>query len=504
MEPSSNSKQSGKDIGVAENGPSTTKTESQDPIQSAMGHFGKWHLIICAAIFLLKLPGAWHQMSIIFLAPPVVFQCANASIDKCSADCPQILYDRAIFSETIITQWNLICDKSQLANTSQTIFMLGILCGSMIFGSWADKHGRRSPLVAAVIIQLLTGVSTAFVPWFWLFCALRFVTAMATGGTLVVSFVLIMELIGEKWRELVSIIYHVPFNVGYATLPLFAYFLRDWHYFQFAVSIASVVLLSYYWLVPESPRWLFTIGRVNEAAYVLEKAATVNKLPTQSIRDHLIDHSKRQQANAVSQARGTISDLLRTPNMRKKTICICFNWFAVGLSYFGVALYIGQSAGDIFMNVSLSAVTSIPGSLLPIFTMRVIGRRNSLIVSSMGAGICMILVAVFPKWQVILASLAMICTSMAFPTTYLYSGELFPTIVRNQGIGIASMMARIGPMVAPFIISLKLVAPALPPIVLGIMPVISAVSLLMLPETRGHPLPATIEDGEAFGKKVQV
>lgn len=41
------------------------------------------------------------------------------------------------------------------------------------------------PLVVAVIVQLITGVATAFVPWFWLFCVLRFITAVATGGTMV-------------------------------------------------------------------------------------------------------------------------------------------------------------------------------------------------------------------------------------------------------------------------------------------------------------------------------
>lgn len=48
-----------------------------------------------------------------------------------------------------------------------------------------NRCGRRGPLVAAVFIQLISGVATAFVPWFWLFCLLRFITALATGGTMV-------------------------------------------------------------------------------------------------------------------------------------------------------------------------------------------------------------------------------------------------------------------------------------------------------------------------------
>lgn len=460
----------------------------------------KWHLMICLLIFLLKIPGAWHQMNIIFLAPPVTFQCVNGTFDKCTTDCPKLLYDRSVFSETIITEWNLVCDRSQWANTSQTIFMLGILVGSILFGSWSDKCGRRQPLVTAVIIQLIAGVSTAFAPWFWLFCTLRFITAMATGGALVVGFVLMMELVGDNWREPISILFHLPHNIGYALMPLIAYYLRNWRSFQFAVSIVSVVMLSYYWLLPESPRWLFTVGRVDEAAVVLEKAAAVNKLPTQQIRDRLDEHTKRRVAAAVSVARGTFVDLVRTPIMRKRTICICFNWFALGLVYFGVALYVGQSDGNIFANVAMSATMTAPGAMMPILIMRIIGRRNTLFLTTMIAGIAMVLVAVFPQWQVILASVSLFTSCMAFPTTYLYSGELFPTVVRNQGIGIASMLARIGPMIAPFIISLKVFAHEIPPIVLGGVSIVSAVMVLTLPETRGLPLPATIEDGEALGR----
>lgn len=58
-------------------------------------------------------------------------------------------------------------------------------------------------------------------------------------------------------------------------------------------------------------------------------------------------------------------------------------------------------------------------------------------------------------------------------------------VVRNVGIGTASMIARIGSMVAPFILSLKEVSPVYPAIILGVMPLVGAVLVLLLPETQG-------------------
>lgn len=312
-----------------------------------------------------------------------------------------------------------------------------------------------------------------------------------------------MELIGTQWRELISVLYQVPFNLGHLTLPLFAYFLRDWRGLQLALSLPSIVLVSYYWLVPESPRWLFTSGQTEKSAEVLQKAARVNKLPTETIRMDLEKYS--QAANTSSNvARGNIIDLVRTPNLRKKTICMCFNWFVCGLSFFGIAQYIGQMKGDIFSNVAISAALELPGTFLCIYTMKRFGRKRTLLASNTLTAISMLLIAVKPEWQVELASVALVGMSISFPTVYLYAGELFPTVVRNIGVGTASMIARIGSMLAPFLLEMKSIQECLPPIVFCVISLIGAGLVLYLPETRGEPLPATIEDAENFGKKRDV
>lgn len=83
-------------------------------------------------------------MGIIFLAPPVDFSCvapenSTALLDKCDTRCAGHEFNRSVFTETIATEWDLVCEKGQLPNLSQTIFMLGILTGNCIFGSMADK-----------------------------------------------------------------------------------------------------------------------------------------------------------------------------------------------------------------------------------------------------------------------------------------------------------------------------------------------------------------------------
>lgn len=126
----------GKQIDAA----ATAASSQSDPIQHAMGQFGKWHFLVCGIIFLLKFPVAWHQMSIIFIAPNVDSHCVNPNVtDECSVECPYHDFDKTIFTETIQSTWDLVCDRSQWANMSQTIFMFGILVGNIMFGTLADK-----------------------------------------------------------------------------------------------------------------------------------------------------------------------------------------------------------------------------------------------------------------------------------------------------------------------------------------------------------------------------
>lgn len=314
-----------------------------------------------------------------------------------------------------------------------------------------------------------------------------------------------MEIIGIRYRELISVMFHVPFNLGHLTLPLFAYFLRDWKHLQIALSVPSIILISYYWLVPESPRWLFTVGRVDESVAVLTKAAKYNRLPTENIA---IDLAALKKDSTPSSSKGNIWDLLRTPNMRIKTLAMWFNWFVCGLAFFGVSQYVGQIGGDIFTNVAISAAVQVPGTLISIYTMRRFGRRNTVVGANLFTGVAMLTIAVLPAdatlAKLICASCGIIGMNISFPTVYLYSSEIFPTVVRNIGVGSSSMVARIGTMLAPFVASLALSSPILPPIIFGSVPIAGALVVMLLPETNGTALPETLEDGERFGKKEKV
>lgn len=503
------------------------QTQDQDAVVRAAGPWGRWQARQAVLLALLKLPIAWFQLAILFLAPPHPFWCEGSppsleeqtvpKTDACHKydfdaeqyePCQHWEYNRTVFQETIISEWDLVCgNKRHMANVAQMVLMFGVLVGNVFFGAAADKWGRRVPLMVAIVLQAAAGVATAFVPWLAAFMALRFVVAVATGGTMVVSFVICMEIVGGPWRTVVPILYQIPFSVGVSFMAGLAYFLPHWRDFQLALGLCSVPFIAYYWLIPESPRWLLAVGRDQEAIAILEDAARANGRDESEAKAALLQCKTRDGADAAVSNPGLLG-LLRTPRLRRNSLCLFFTWFVVGLGFFGFSQFQGQIGGDIYVNVALSGLISIPGPIICAYMVRVLGRRACILASllmSSAASLLIIAVplGVFPgDWpRSLLAGLAVLGMSITFPALYLYSGELLPTVVRNVGLGASSMCARVGSMAAPFVLALGAYGDYVPLVTLGGMPLIGVLLMLPLPETRDCVLPDSLQDGENFCRR---
>lgn len=108
-----------------------------DLIQRITGGFGRYQLGLCLVVFCTKFFVAFHQMAILFLAPKVSFSCGLNGTETCP--CADPVYDTSLFTRSIIMEWDLICDRRWLTSFTQTIFQLGVLLGSVIFGMASDR-----------------------------------------------------------------------------------------------------------------------------------------------------------------------------------------------------------------------------------------------------------------------------------------------------------------------------------------------------------------------------
>ena len=110
------------------------------------------------------------------------------------------------------------------------------------------------------------------------------------------------------------------------------------------------------------------------------------------------------------------------------------------------------------------------------------------------------LVAADAVWVTVsLAMIGKFGIAASFAVFYVFVGELLPTVLRSQAMGIASFIAGIGLLTFPYIVHLAVYSRVLPLIVMGSLSVAGAITSIFLPETLNIHLPQTVEEGELFG-----
>ena len=110
--------------------------------------------------------------------------------------------------------------------------------------------------------------------------------------------------------------------------------------------------------LPESPRWLLTKGRIEEAKKVLIAGARRNNLRVDEKSVVL-----RKPATGTTK-KGTVMDIMRYPTLRKKTLIMYFNWFTSSFILYGLALNWQNLTGGLFMNFLVASILDFPAKFL--------------------------------------------------------------------------------------------------------------------------------------------
>uniref|UniRef100_A0A667ZEH8 Solute carrier family 22 member 6 n=1 Tax=Myripristis murdjan TaxID=586833 RepID=A0A667ZEH8_9TELE len=376
--------------------------------------------------------------------------------------------------------WHLVCDLRPLKQMAQTIYMGGVLVGSIC------------PEFDLSDLRTCTAFSTSFS----LFCLFRFICGMALSGLVLNSFSLIVEWIPTSVRTVVGTGTGYCYTIGQLILAAIAYFIRDWRRLTLAVGLPFYVSFLYSWWFLESARWLVLKNKPEQALKNLKSVARINGRSEEGNKIDLEESMKKELS--CSQGSYSMLDLFRTPTMRTMTICLSAVWLSTSFAYYGLAMDLQKFGVDIYLIQVIFGAVDIPAKVVITLSMSFAGRRPSQCAALIMAGIAILLNLVVPyEKQTARTCLAVVgkgCLAASFNCCYLYAGELFPTVIRQSGMGWVSMMARIGAMVAPMVLLLGDYIPWLPGLIYGGAPILSGVAAIFLPETLGVPLPDTIQD----------
>ncbi|XP_054027355.1 solute carrier family 22 member 13 [Dryobates pubescens] len=386
---------------------------------------------------------------------------------------------------SLLTEFDLVCERKDLEDIALSIYMAGLLLGAIIFGTLSDRFGRRLTFLLCIFIQGLSGVGAALAPHLYVYMAFRCVLGAAVSGILITSLSLATEWVGASSRPKAVLISHCFSAVGQMALAGVSYGLRNWRLLEIAGNAPLFALFFYIWVLPESARWLVTKGRIEEAKKVLQKAASFNK---RTIPPELLEQLKAEKQSDS----GGILDLFRNKQLRKVTLIMSLTWFADGLVYYGLSFNVTSFGLDIYLTQLAFGAVELPARLSCIFLLEWFGRKKTQAVFLLLSGLLCLTITGIPEDQpvvvTVLAIIGKFTATASFSSSYVYTAELFPTVIRQTGTGLCSMSARVAGIIAPLIRLLEEFHHAIPMAVFGSPPVLVGLLCFLLPETRGNEL----------------
>ena len=391
--------------------------------------------------------------------------------------------------------------------------------------------------------------------------------------------VLSTEWFDTAHRARMHILGGLFFTLGYVSIAALAYGVPQWRFLQLTTSLLAVFFLPYFWLIPESARWLLARRRWPAAAALMEQVARVNgttdealgatttpvspdpcgeekgrtnagyRVSTVSLTPAsssptiyslfppgslpptagAVPTSPSSSASSPSSSAHlapkpySIADLFRLPSTRVHAGLLCLLWLIIAVIYYGLSqnpANFGKSV-DLHLKHFLFGLIEVPSRLLVLVLLHKCGRRwahgAALIIVAVSLIVVVVLKFVagstetatvsssssssssFDTAQTVLAIVGKFGASAAFTIVYLRSVEIYPTLVRETGMGVNNVAARVGSLlisVLPVVTGMRKDDFRYMTLGVAVAAVIGVALALALPETRDRKLKDRPEEEE--------
>ncbi|GAA35215.1 MFS transporter OCT family solute carrier family 22 (organic cation transporter) member 5 [Clonorchis sinensis] len=443
--------------------------------------------------------------------------------------CSNWTYDQTVTFNTVVTQFNLICDQHFWIPLMEASYLVFNSVGFVV-AFVSDKIGRRIPLLAFAVWGIVICLATPFVQSLSILLFLRCCRGMST-ALMYIGINLLSELVPLSYRAAYGNVYWTSWPVGYMVCAGIAYLVRDWFSLRLWSCIFLLTYLCFPFIVVDSPRWLYVRGRKKEAINILQKLARWNRasLPADyfdRIEDRLPSEFMNCGGNSLvsydaissngisidrlkdnvqdnDEKEDSFMDIFRYPNLRNNTLIFCVVHIAIAVVYYGLIMDSLFTIDDIFMNMLLSGLVELPSSFLSWAACAYLGRRSStsalLLISGIGVLVSRMVTPNVTVLRTITALIVKFALGIAYCVADLFITELYPTTLRNIGFFTVVTVAGLASAVAPYINYLSHINTYLPYLIYAGLSIASAIMVHFgLPETRSCPLPQTVKESQGF------
>lgn len=338
-----------------------------------------------------------------------------------------------------------------------SIWLIGIMIGAFVFGYLADRYGRKRLFIATLVMYSVFTVLTALSPNYTFLMIFRFLTAIGVGAEYTAINSAISEFIPPKNRGKVNglVMNFWPLGAMIAALVnlFFINLLAVDVGWRVGFAFGAIAAIFVVWMrrsLPESPRWLLTKGRGQEADGIVREIEAQAGQANEAVIAAIAVDSK--------QAQPFFSQVMELATRYPGRLTLgCILDLSEAFGYYGMFTFLALA---VLPAVNIPA-TQIPwfyflgnfGGLLGGLTMLTIidrlGRKITVPMFYTLAAISAVLLAPATGTKsglIVLLTfmLANFFATGAWTSAYPTFSEIFPTHLRSTGIGLSVAVGRIG------------------------------------------------------------
>lgn len=332
----------------------------------------------------------------------------------------------------------------------------GMAIGAAVSGVIGDRLGRRYAYQANLAIFGLAALASTFAPSMHWLIALRFIQGIGLGGEIVIGYAMISEFVPPAVRGKWAAALALSANGALFVSTLFTYLIIPnfgWRPMFAIAGIGALVVLYLRKSMPESPRWLESMGRSKEADHIL---AEIER--TVSSRHALPEVSA---ASGTAEVEVQLSIFFKEPVLSRMLVgmVVCV---VLGIALYGFVAWVptflvkrGYGIADSLGFSTLMSLGAPLGAILALYLSDRIGRKPAMI------GSALLAIALGFVYSSVHDTLAFTLAGFGlFTLIYFllavgqatYVAELFDTQYRLRGVGICSTVARVAAFVTPFVV----------------------------------------------------
>ncbi|KAJ2951326.1 hypothetical protein O0L34_g5727 [Tuta absoluta] len=438
------------------------------------------------------------------------FLNTSSGVDP-NGTCPAGIFDRDItipceeyvyeHTDSVVFDYDLGCDewRRSLIGSIRTV---GTLVALPITGFVSDRWGRRTALALNAFNTGWIGLTRYWARTYVGFVISQFAEAAFGSGIVSCVFILLLELVGPKYRVVVGVTMNTCFAIGQVTLGAIAWAFPNWQKLTLALYIPQLFTIVYFWLLGESIRWYMSKGRYEKAQSILQEVARVNKtqLSENSLHQLKLNVEEERKMQALEKQQQASEPWLVLLVFRTRPILIrCIVspvwWITTTFIYYGLSINSVNLSGNPYVSYMAVSAIEIPGYMIASVLLGRVGRKPVLAGSFWICAACQIAYLFLPHGMdsALLAVylVGKFSISMVVAAIYVYTPELYPTRYRHRLFAFSSMVGRIGSITAPL-------TPAfgdqLPFILFGCLALVAGLLVLVTPETLGAKFPDTMEE----------